>query len=75
MSGTSIPGAALCAAGAEFAKCEGLVQDIVALKRSADVKVALSSPDVKAVSKMPITRSRFILCDYRPAIKTKLSKR
>lgn len=75
MSGTSIPGVKHALRELSFAKCQGLVQDIVALKRSADVKVALSSPDVKAVSKMPILAPEFILCGLQASDKNEVIKK
>ena len=75
MSGTYIPGVKHALRELSFAKCQGLVQDIVALKRSADVKVALSSPDVKAVSKMPILAPEFILCGLQASDKNEVIKK
>lgn len=75
MSGTSIPGVKHALRELSFAKCQRLAQDIVALKRSAEVKVALRSPDVKAVSKMPILAPEFILCDLEASDKNEVIKK
>lgn len=75
MSGTSIPGVKHALRELSFAKCQRLALDIVALKRSAEVKVALRSPDVKAVSKMPILAPEFILCDLEASDKNEVIKK
>ena len=75
MSGTSIPGVKHTLRELSFAKCQRVAQDIVALKRSADVKVALRSPDVKAVSKMPILAPEFILCELQARDKNEVIKK
>lgn len=75
MSGTSIPGVKHTLRELSFAKCQGVAQDIVALKRSADVKAALRSPDVKAVGKMPILAPEFILCELQARDKNEVIKK
>lgn len=75
MSGTSIPGVKHTLRELSFAKCQGVAQDIVALKRSADVKAALRSPDVKAVGKMPILAPEFILCELQASDKNEVIKK
>ncbi|HCB1502294.1 TPA: phosphoenolpyruvate--protein phosphotransferase [Klebsiella michiganensis] len=75
MSGTSIPGVKHTLRELSFAKCQGVAQDIVTLKRSADVKAALHSPDVKAVGKMPILATEFILCKLQARDKNEVIKK
>ncbi|MBM7342124.1 phosphoenolpyruvate--protein phosphotransferase [Pantoea coffeiphila] len=62
MSGTAIPGVKHTLRELDFTKCQRLVQEIVSVKRSAGVKSALRSPEVRAISKMPILAPEFILC-------------
>ncbi|ROR11509.1 phosphoenolpyruvate--protein phosphotransferase [Erwinia sp. JUb26] len=61
MSGTAIPGVKHTLRELDFTKCQRLVQEIVSVKRSAGVKSALRSPEVRAISKMPILTPEFIL--------------
>lgn len=60
MSGAAIPGVKHTLRELSYAKCQRLAQDIVALKRSAEIKTALRSPDVKAVDRRPIITPEFI---------------
>lgn len=75
MSGTSIPGVKHALRELSFAKCQGLAHELCALKRSADVKAALHSPNVKAVSKMPILAPEFILCGLQASDKNEVIKK
>lgn len=75
MSGTAIPGVKHALRELDFAKCQRLVQEIVTLKRSAAVKEALRSPDVKALSKMPILAPEFILCGLEASDKNEAIKK
>ncbi|WP_431223367.1 phosphoenolpyruvate--protein phosphotransferase [Serratia sp. L9] len=61
MSGTAIPGVKHTLRELNFAQCQLLAQEALALTRSAAVKAALQAPSVKAESQKPILAPEFIL--------------
>lgn len=75
MSGTSIPGVKHALRELSFAKCQALAQESVTLKRSAEVKAALRSPEVKAIDSMPILAPEFILCGLEARDKNEVIKK
>lgn len=75
MSGTSIPGVKHALRELSFASCQRLAEEIVTLKRSAEVKAALRSPDVKAIGKMPLIAPEFILCGLEASDKNEAIKK
>lgn len=74
MSGTAIPGVKHALRALDFTKCQRLVEEIVPLKHSAGVKSALRSPEVKALSNMPILAPEFILCGLEASDKNEAIK-
>lgn len=61
MSGTAIPGVKHALHELNFAQCQLLALEALALTRSAAVKAALQAPAVKAESQKPILAPEFIL--------------
>lgn len=61
MSSSAIPGVKHALRELNFAQCQQLAQNTLALTRSSDVKTALKNPSVKATSKKAIIAPEFIL--------------
>ncbi|XBS67916.1 phosphoenolpyruvate--protein phosphotransferase [Acerihabitans sp. KWT182] len=61
MSGTAIPGVKHALRELNSEKCQRLAGEIVALRRSDEVKSALHDPDVKTESTRPLLAPEFIL--------------
>lgn len=74
MSSTAIPGVKHALRELNFAKCQQLAQQAVQLKRSAEVKAALQTPDVKEVSTRPLLAPEFILCGLEASDKNEVIK-
>ncbi|MDO6407053.1 phosphoenolpyruvate--protein phosphotransferase [Pantoea phytobeneficialis] len=75
MSNTAIPGVKHALRELNFTKCQQLAQQTVQLKRSAAVKAALQTPDVKAVSTRPLLAPEFILCGLEASDKNEVIKK
>ncbi|MBL7637583.1 phosphoenolpyruvate--protein phosphotransferase [Atlantibacter hermannii] len=74
MSGTAIPAVKHALRELDYARCQQLAQQIVALKSSAQVKAALQAPDVKPASKKPLLAQEFILCGLEASDKNEVIK-
>ena len=61
MSSSAIPGVKHALRELNFAQCQQLAQNTLALTRSSNVKTALKNPSVKATSKKAIIAPEFIL--------------